>query len=129
MIWTAYLDETDTHSAPLMALGGFVAPARAWEAFDKDWGSLLAAHNLEYSHATDLVGRKGQYQGWTNDQHYQFILGAHEIMNRNLRSGAGFVAVMRTDDYNDYYKRLPKPRKPPEDTMYGVLLRACTSFR
>lgn len=49
-------------------------------------------------------------------------------MNRNLRSGAGFVAVMRTDDYNENYKRLPKPRKPPEDTMYGVLLRACASF-
>jgi hypothetical protein len=27
-----------------------------------------------------------------------------------------------------HYKALPKPRKPPEDSAYGVLLRACLSF-
>jgi hypothetical protein len=53
------------------------------------------------------------------------VLGARELMTAHLN--AGFVAVLRRDDYHKHYKALPKPKKPPEDTMYGVLFRACMS--
>jgi hypothetical protein len=73
-----------------------------------------------------LVHKKKEFKGWTNAQHNEFVLGARELMNTYLN--AGFVAVLRRDDYQKHYRALPKPRKPPEDSIYGVLLRACVSF-
>jgi hypothetical protein len=126
MIWTVYLDETDTHGAPVMALGGFLSTAKKWKEFDKDWIGLLSAHNLEYSHAQELVNRRGQFKGWSYRQWNEFVFGARAIMNRHL--GVGFVSILRDDDYISHYKVLPKPRKWPQDTKYGVLFRACVSF-
>jgi Protein of unknown function (DUF3800) len=127
MIWTAYIDEADTHGAPVMAMGGFVSAKADWDVFDTVWkGSLLFSHNLSHSHAVDLIHRHKAFKGWTTDRHTDFVLGARELMNAHLNTG--FVAVLRRDDYHDHYRALPKPRKPPEDTMYGVLLRACVSF-
>jgi hypothetical protein len=127
MIWTAYIDEADSHAAPVMAMSGFVAIETEWDSFEQRWNDpLLYSHNLTYSHAVDLIHKKKEFRGWTNVRHNEFVLGARELMNAHLN--AGFVAVMRRDDYQKHYKSLPKPRKPPEDTIYGVLFRACVSF-
>lgn len=126
MIWTGYIDETETHGAPLMILGGFLSTAERWAAFDKDWALLLDSHNLPYSHAYDLVHKNPPFGGWGSDRHNDFILGARELMNRH--AFAGFSAVIRRDDYRTHYRSQEKPRRIPEDTMYGVLLRACISF-
>jgi hypothetical protein len=127
MIWTVYIDEADSHGAPVMAMGGFLSLADKWQDFDQRWiGTLLYSHNLSHSHAVDLIHKKNQYRGWSNIRHNEFVLGARELMNAHLN--AGFVAVLRRDDYHNHCKALPKPRKPPEDSMYGVLLRACVSF-
>jgi uncharacterized protein DUF3800 len=127
MIWTAYIDEADSHGAPVMAMGGFLSAETEWNGFEQRWnGTLLYSHNLTHSHTVDLVHRKNEFKGWTDTQHNEFVLGARELMNAHLN--AGFVAVLRRNDYQKHYKALPKPRKPPEDSMYGVLLRACVSF-
>ena len=127
MIWTVYIDETDSHDAPVMAMGGFLSLADKWRDFDQRWiGTLLYSNNLSHSHAVDLVHKKNAFRGWDNRRHHEFVLGARELMNAHLN--AGFVAILRRDDYYNQYKALPRPRKPPEDTMYGVLLRACVSF-
>lgn len=126
MIWTAYIDEADSHGAPVMAMGGFVSAEAEWNGFNDGWnGGLLYSHNLSHSHAVDLIHRHREFKGWTNTRHNEFVLGARELMNTHLN--AGFVAVLRRDDYHQHYRALPKPRKPPEDTLYGVLLRACVS--
>jgi hypothetical protein len=102
-----------------MAMGGFLSLADKWEDFDQRWnGTLLYSHNLSHSHTVDLIHRKNEFKGWTDERHNEFVLGARELMNEHLN--AGFVAVLRRDDYHKHYKALPKPRKPPGDTMYGV---------
>src|SRR5260370_32076982 len=127
MIWTAYIDEADSHGAPVMAMGGFLSLADKWVDFNQQWtDTLLYSHNLSHSHTVDVVHKKNEFRGWENTQHNEFVLGARELMNEHLN--AGFVAVLRRDDYHNHYKALSKPRKPPEDNMYGVLLRACVSF-
>ena len=126
MIWKAYIDEADTHGAPVMAMGGFLATAGKWQSFDEAWANLLLVNSLQYSHAVDLLHRKKQFRGWDDARHNTFVLSAQELINKYL--GAGFVTVLRRDDYHNCYKKLPKPRKPPEDTMLGVLLRASVSF-
>lgn len=127
MIWSVCIDEADSHGAPVMAMGGFLSRADEWEDFDRRWcGTLLYSHNVTHSHSVDLIHRKNEFKDWTNDRHNEFVLGARELMNAHLN--VGFVAVLRRDDYRKHYKALPKPKKIPEDTMYGVLLRACVSI-
>jgi hypothetical protein len=41
MIWTAYIDETDTHGAPIMALGRFLSHDARWAEFGEAWKRLL----------------------------------------------------------------------------------------
>jgi hypothetical protein len=127
MIWTAYIDEADSHGAPVMAMGGFLSLDDKWQTFNQRWnGTLLYSHNLSHLHAIDLIHKKNEFRGWDNARHNELVLGARELMNVHLN--AGFVAVLRRDDYHKHYKALPKPKKPPEDTKYGVLFRACVSF-
>jgi len=127
MIWTVCIDEADSHGAPVMAMGGFLSLVDKWEDFDRRWnGTLLYSHNLSHLHAVDLIHKTNEFRGWDNARHNELVLGARELMNSHLN--AGFVAVLRRDDYHKHYKALPKPKKPPEDSMYGVLLRACVSF-
>lgn len=122
------MGEADTHRAsPVMAMGGFLSLADDWQAFDERWvNTLLYAHNLTYSHAVDLVHRDGEFRGWGNNQHYEFVLGARELTSGHLK--VGFVVFLRRDDYQRCYRVLPKPKKPPEDSMYGMLFRTCVSF-
>jgi hypothetical protein len=127
MIWTVYIDEADSHGAPVMAMGGFLSLVDKWQDFDQRWTrNLLYSHNLSHSHTVDLLHKKNEFRNWNNSRHNEFVLGARELMNAHLN--AGFVAILRRDDYRNHYKALPKPRKQPEDSMYGVLLRACVSF-
>ena len=111
-----------------MAMGGFMSTEAEWSTFGQRWNdTLLYSHNLTHSHAIDLVHKKKEFKGWTNTRHNEFVFGARELMNAYLN--AGLVAILRRDDYQKHYKMIsPKQRKPPEDTMYGVLLRACVSF-
>jgi hypothetical protein len=41
MIWTAYIDEADSHGAPVMAMGGFLSPANKWDDFNNRWSGAL----------------------------------------------------------------------------------------
>jgi Protein of unknown function (DUF3800) len=126
VIWTAYIDEADSHGAPVMAMGGFLSLDDKWQTFNQRWNDTLYSYNLTHLHAVDLIHKKNEFRGWDNAQHNDLVLSARELMNAHLN--AGFVAVLRRDDYQKHYKALPKPKKPPEDTMYGVLLRACVSI-
>ncbi len=73
MIWAAYIDEADSHGAPVMAMGGFVSAEAEWDRFDAGWnGSLLYSHNLTYSHAVDLIHRQREFRGWTDTRHNEF---------------------------------------------------------
>jgi len=63
MIWTAFIDEADSHGAPVMAMGGFLTTETEFNAFDQRWnGTLLYSHNLTYSHTIDLIHRKKEFK-------------------------------------------------------------------
>jgi hypothetical protein len=127
MIWTVYVDEADSHApAPIMGLGGFISTADKWKALDDAWNNLLLVSGVRYFHAVDLIHKKKQFKGWTNGRHNSFIFAAQELINKYIDTG--FVSLLRRDDYNNHYKSLAKPRKMPEDTMYGVLFRGGVSF-
>ena len=102
MIWTAYIDEADSHGAPIMAMGGFLSTETEWSSFVQRWNdTLLYSHGLTHSHAVDLVHKKKEFKGWTNARHDEFVLGVRELMNAHLN--AGFVANLRRDDYQKHY--------------------------
>jgi len=117
---------TSRSSTTLSSAIGTSSPAEKWAEFDEAWKRLLYVHNLDYSHAVDLIHKKRQFKGWDNNRHNDFILAAREIINAHI--GSGFVAIVRRDDFANFYKRPEKPRRIPVDTSYGVLFRGCVSF-
>src|SRR5487761_1153105 len=81
MLWSVHLDEAGTHDqSPIMAMGGFLATAEQWEAFDNAWRECLASFNLPYSHCVELTGRRGPFKGWGVARHNDFILSTHQLL-------------------------------------------------
>jgi hypothetical protein len=127
MIWTAYIDETDSHGAPVMAMGGFLSVEQKWADFDARWNdTLLYSHNLRYSHTVDLVHRANQFRGWDAARHNDFVLGARELMNSHLN--AGFVAMLRRDDCYNHYKSCRSRGSRPKTPCMGCYFERAFPF-
>ena len=133
MIWTVYGDEAGTHGggsiqkeSPVMAIGGFIARADRWVAFEPEWNDLLRRFDIPYSHAQEMMKRKGPFKDWDPVKCNSFVLGARHLINKHLE--IGFSTVLRKDDYREFYKAGTKPKKLPQDTMYGVLFRGAVTF-
>jgi hypothetical protein len=64
-----------------LIVGGFIAPADKWIAFEPRWNKTLDGAGVEYFHMTDLVAGKRQYLGWDRDkQKIPFLTQMAEIV-------------------------------------------------
>ena len=100
MIFTAYLDESDTHAgAPISAMGGFVGDARQW-TFEKRVGKLFKRFRVDVFHAIDVRRGHKDFKGWKVDRKFEFHDEFQHIINETLESGV--VAFIRDDDYKYY---------------------------
>jgi hypothetical protein len=69
VILTAYLDESGTHDgSPVTVMGGMLANARQWEAFEKGFSKLKAVHGFQIFHTKKFKKKDGDFRGWTTDQ-------------------------------------------------------------
>jgi hypothetical protein len=123
MIWTAYLDESGTHNAPIMLMAGYLGNTEQWDAFNMAWQTLLKSENIEFCHAKNLEHSTKQFKGWSRERREKFRVKAYKVVAQILQLGVS--AIVRRDDYDSYYKGKPNPRKLREDTQYGILFRGC----
>ena len=69
MILTAYLDESGTHGeSPSTIMGGMLANARQWEAFERKFRQMKKKHKFRIFHTKKFKRRDGDFKGWSNDQ-------------------------------------------------------------
>lgn len=66
--FTSYWDASGKSHDPFMVLSGYVAPADRWGEFVEEWSAVLRRENLTIWHMKDFVGRRREYQGWTDDR-------------------------------------------------------------
>jgi len=64
MIYTAYLDESDTHgNSPTIVMVGVLGYLHQWNLFKLRLQSIRKKHNFNIIHATELKRKKGEFKG------------------------------------------------------------------
>jgi hypothetical protein len=125
MVMTAYLDESGTHGgqSPAVLMGGFLAGAAGWAAYEKSLKYLLDSHGVGLFHAKKLRARRGEFAEWSDSQFRIFVTDFFKIVSTHL--AYGFAASVTPRDYRNIYKAEGLPRKVRQDTEYGVCFRMC----
>ena len=126
MLITAYMDESGTHGSKTMLMAAFAGDITQWRKFEKKASALLNKYGVNVFHAKKWRDGDGDFAGWSVDKKINFLDRFGEIANRHLLVGCH--AVLKMDDYREYYlKDLDKPREPI-NTPYGVCFRGVLSF-
>jgi hypothetical protein len=77
MLW-AYMDETGLHEktggrCTHLAVGGAIAEFRDWRRLSRRWKEALKDENLCEFHMTDFEASEGEFKGWSQSRHEQFL--------------------------------------------------------
>lgn len=70
LMLNAYFDETgheDDPNAKIAGIGGLMAPAYGWEAFEQKWQKALDDEGFEYFHMSEFAQSVGQFRKWKDD--------------------------------------------------------------
>jgi hypothetical protein len=127
MILTAHIDESGTHAdSPISVMAGYVGNATQWKHFKTDWAALVARAGVRHIHAVDLLKSTKQFKGWKPEEVNTLVISLDNVIARHLQ--LGFAVIVRDDDYRNIYGAGPHPKRPPKDSKYGVLFRACLVF-
>jgi hypothetical protein len=127
MILTTYLDESGTHAeSPISVLAGYVGTSDQWKGVETDWAALVTKAGVRHIHAVDLFKRTKQFKGWKAVDVNALAVSLDGVIAKHLQ--LGFSIIVRDDDYRSIYAAGPHPRRPPKDSKYGVLFRACLAF-
>jgi hypothetical protein len=88
---TAHFDESDTDGAAVVA--GFVAEAKQWVHFSREWKALLSEHSLQCFHMKNFAHSKKEFEGWNDDEpkRQRFIQRAVGIIKRRVRVPIGVI--------------------------------------
>lgn len=124
MIYTAYLDESDTHGdSPTIIMAGVLGFEHQWTRFNRRLRALQKIHGFNIIHATDLKRKKGEFKGWSTEQCMALIKDVTEACDRSLSNGC--VISIPHALYRKEYRDLPFPKGMNPDSQYGLCFRRC----
>jgi hypothetical protein len=127
VILTAYLDESGTHGAsPVTIMGGMLANARQWEAFEKAFARLKIKHGFEIFHTKKFKKRDGNFRGWTMNQCWA-LMGELAPLTATAFT-EGVTVTLDNAAYEAEYLLGGKPRQLRLDSKYGLCFRNCLLF-
>lgn len=92
---------------PAIALAGYIAPAKAWDRFGKDWRRLLHRFGLQYAHQKDFAHSSGQYRGWSEWKRRAYVRKGAEIINQTAHLGVVTAVLLK-----DWQKIVSEVRGP-----------------
>jgi hypothetical protein len=127
LIYTAYLDESGTHTgAPVMVMGGVLATARQWETFEGEFSRIKARYGFKVFRTKELKDRSGNFAGWTAEQCLALMTDMAAITSNAFTEG---VAMMiDPSEFEQDYRAGEKPKKLRLDSLYGLAFRQCLIF-
>ena len=97
-MFTLYCDDSGTHTQSSIAVAAcFVAPARQWEHFVRNWKEADAAEQFGVFHMADFVARKEQFAlpEWNEEQKRHrscFAILDHPGINHRIAVSSGVLA-------------------------------------
>ena len=99
MNFTAYLDESGTHSgSDVIAVAGYISTPERWEAFETDWRGVLADHRIDHFHMTDFVARQEQFKGWSEGKRRDCFGRLLAVTNRYAIASIGMSVARKEYD-------------------------------
>lgn len=126
VIFTAYLDEADTHGPdPTVVMSGFIGHAYQWRRFEVKLKRLQARDGFTIFHGKDIRGRSGEFSGWAHEKRVRLLEDLTALVRDNLTEGV--TVALERDRYLNEYRAPPIPKKMNLDSQYGVCFRACMS--
>jgi hypothetical protein len=124
VIITAYLDEGHTHDAsPVTIVGGAMASAGQWEAFEKAYRPLKEQYGFTVFHTRKFKRKTGEFAGWSNEKCLSLVDDLYRVTKTAFMESA--VTVLDNAAYDAEYKLGDKPRKMRLDTKYGLCVKNC----
>jgi hypothetical protein len=127
VILTAYLDESGTHDgSPVTVMGGMLANARQWEAFEKGFSKLKAVHGFQIFHTKKFKKKDGDFRGWTTDQCFALMNDLAPMTAAAFTEGV--TVALDNAAYEAEYRLGDKPKRLRLDSKYGLCFRNCLLF-
>jgi hypothetical protein len=108
-------------------LGGYLASAEAWIAFEPQWSAALAdGRPIEYFKASEAESRKGQFEGFSVDERNAKIDTLIAVIVKHARQ-AVYVRV-RQEHYDEIIKgSVPPAWDSPYYYLFMTLMTCCTA--
>jgi len=124
VIITGYLDEGHTHGAsPITVVGGAMASARQWQAFQRAYMPIKRRYEFEVFHATDFKGKTGEFKGWKTEKYLALIEDLYELTKDAFMESV--VAVLDNAAYESEYRLGQSPKRLRLDSKYGMCVHNC----
>lgn len=125
MIFTAYIDEADTHGpAPDMIMAGFLGSGRQWQLFLRRLREMQRKDGFNIFHATEFKHHAGEFAGWGDAKSLAFAHKLTGLVARDLEQG---IALDLPYDADAEYRDTPNPKGVAYDSHYGLCFRYCLS--
>jgi hypothetical protein len=109
-VYTAYLDESWTHQgSPFTVMGGLLARADQWEAFEKRFSSVQSQYGFKVWHTKKFRRKAGDFKGWTDEKCGELYWSMQQVVSYGLTD----VLSMTLDNasYEADYKSGNWPKK------------------
>lgn len=124
MIYTAYLDESDTHgNSPTIIMTGVLGSEHQWTEFNRTLQSIREKHGFNIIHAKDLKNKRGEFRGWSTERCLALVKDLTEACDHHLSNGC--TISIPHSLYRKEYRDTPFPKGMPIDSHYGLCFRKC----
>ena len=122
MIFTAYIDESDTHGdAPDIIMSAFIGSQRQWEIFNRRLKTIQKEFEFTIFHATDFKSQRGEFKLWPDEKCQSLIWRLTELVRDELTEG--IVTQLPYELYKrEFLDKLP--RKMARTSQYGICFLA-----
>ena len=122
MIFTAYIDESDTHGAkPDMVMSAMLGTPHQWKMFQRGLNRLKPEYPFKIFHATDFKGRKSDFKNWPEAKFHGFLAEIGKLTGDTLTDAATVYLPYST--YKEHFLDV-RPRRMRSTSQYGLCFQA-----
>jgi hypothetical protein len=121
--FSAYFDESGKDNSPLLTVAGYVATAKQWAEFAREWDEALKKEGVKIFHMKDFENGYGEFtkeKGWTKERKISFQSKLIGIIKRRMNFG-----VYTSVDIPAYEELITGWRRTRNGTPYHFCLTVC----
>jgi hypothetical protein len=113
-VLSAYLDQSGTHGdSPSTVMGGMMARADQWGAFEKRFGGIRDRHGFRVFHTKKFKRRGGDFEGWSGPQGLALIADLRHLTCTSFTEGVAMLLDNAEFDRDYKFAKTPKRVRPP----------------